>query len=362
MNKIKHTYVIAEAGVNHNGSLEMAKELIDVAADSGANAVKFQTFKAVNLVTKSADRAAYQNKSTNNTETHFDMLKKLELSYDSHYELIAYCQKKKIEFLSTAFDLESLNYLSNDLKLKKLKIPSGEITNGPLLLAHGITGCNLILSTGMATLGEIEETLGVLAFGLINDDSINPSKTAFQQTYFSTEGQKILKEKVTILHCTTEYPAPPHEINLKAMHTIRTAFGLNTGYSDHSEGINIPIAATAMGATIIEKHFTLDRMLPGPDHKASLEPDELKAMVKAIRTVEQSMGNGLKCPMPSELKNRPIARKSLIAKKGIKKGEKFTEENITEKRPGTGISPMEYWDVIGKTAQDDMIQDMLITQ
>jgi N-acetylneuraminate synthase len=355
-------YIIAEAGVNHNGSAEMAFKLIDAALEAGTDAVKFQSFKAENLVTKSADKAAYQNETTDSAETQFEMLKKLELSYELHHELIDYCKKEKIEFLSSAFDLESLYFLSDTLKLKTLKIPSGEITNGPLLLAYAKTGCELILSTGMSTLGEIEDALGVLAFGLISDNSIEPSKTAFQQAYLSIEGQKILKDKITLLHCTTEYPAPSNEINLNAMQTMRTAFGLQTGYSDHSEGITVPVAATAMGATVIEKHFTLDRMLPGPDHKASLEPDELKAMVKAIRTVEQSMGGGFKGPMPSELKNRPIARKSLVAAKDIKQGEKFSEENITFKRPGTGISPIEYWDMIGKTAQADTIKDALINQ
>jgi len=359
--EIKRTYIIAEAGVNHNGNRKMAFQLVDAAIEAGADAVKFQTFKAENLVTKNADKAEYQKKITDNAETNFEMLKKLELSHDLHHELIEYCRKNKIEFLSTAFDLESLDFLTNCLNLKTLKIPSGEITNGPLLLAHAKIGCNLILSTGMATLGEIEDALGVLAFGLINDNSLKPSKAVFQQAYLSTEGQKILKDKVTILHCTTEYPAPPNEINLNAMQTMRNAFGLQTGYSDHSEGITIPIAAVAMGAAVIEKHFTLDRALPGPDHKASLDPDELKAMVKSIRIVERSMGDGLKGPMISELKNRPIARKSLIAAKDIKQGETFTTENMTVKRSGVvGISPMEYWELVGNVAKIDILQDALI--
>jgi N-acetylneuraminate synthase len=359
---MKNIYIIAEAGVNHNGNRETAFKLIDSAVASGADAVKFQTFKAENLVTKSADKAAYQKETTDNSETHFEMLKKLELPYDLHYELIAYCQKYEIDFLSTAFDLESLEFLVSNLKLKTLKIPSGEITNGPLLLAHANVGCNLILSTGMATLGEIEEALSVLAFGLINGQSIKPSKIAFQQAYLSVEGQEMLKDKVTILHCTTEYPAPPNEINLNAMQTMRNAFGLQTGYSDHSEGITVPIAATVMGATVIEKHFTLDRTLPGPDHKASLEPGELKEMVKAIRIVEQSMGDGIKGPIPSETKNSPVVRKSLIASKDIKQGEKFSEDNMTVKRPGTGISPIEYWGMLGKIAHSDIMQDTLIDQ
>jgi len=358
-------YIIAEAGVNHNGSAEIAFQLVDAAVAAAADAVKFQTFKAENIVTKTADKAIYQKEITDYSETHFEMLKKLELSHELHYELIEYCQKNKIEFLSTAFDLESLNFLVNNIKLETLKIPSGEITNGPLLLAYAKTGCNLILSTGMATLGEVEEALGVLAYGLLSNSSTKPLKSAFQQAYSSVEGQKLLKDKVTILHCTTEYPAPPNEINLNAMQTMHSTFGLQTGYSDHSEGIMIPVAATAMGATVIEKHFTLDRTLPGPDHKASLEPYELKAMIEAIRTVERSMGNGLKGPMPSELKNRPIARKNLVAAKNIKQGEKFAVENMAVKRAGVGIgvncSPMDYWDMIGRVAKDDILQDEVIS-
>jgi len=354
------TYIIAEVGVNHNGRRDVAFQLVDVAVDAGVDAIKFQTFKPENLVTKEADKANYQKQTTDMNESQFAMLKRLELSYDLHYELVEYCHKNKIEFLSTAFDFESLDFLSNKLKLKKLKIPSGEITNGPLLLAYAKTGCDLILSTGMAVLGEIEEALSVLAFGLIGDNITKPSKAAFQYAYLSAEGQKTLKDKVTVLHCTTEYPAPLKEINLNAMQTVYNAFGLKVGYSDHSEGITVPIAATAIGATLIEKHFTLDKTSVGPDHKASLEPDELEAMVKAIRIVEQSMGNGIKGPMPSEFNNIPIARKSLIVAKDIKQGEIFTEENIVLKRPGNGVSPMEYWNIMGKTAQQDYFRDEVV--
>jgi N-acetylneuraminate synthase len=357
---MRPTYIIAEAGVNHNGSKELAFHLVDAAVAAGADAVKFQTFKAENLVTKSADKAVYQKQTTDSVETHFEMLRRLELSHKMHYELINYCKEQKIEFLSTAFDLDSLDFLVNKLTLKTLKIPSGEIINGPLLLAHAQTGCDLILSTGMSTLGEIEEALGVLAFGLLHGDTATPSKTAFQRAYLSTAGQQLLKEKVTLLHCTTEYPAPLQDINLNAMLTICNAFGLKTGYSDHSEGITIPVAAVAMGATVIEKHFTLDKTLLGPDHKASLEPDELTTMVKAIRTVEEALGSGIKGPMPSELKNRPVARKSIIASRNIKSGEMFTQENITFKRAGNGISPMQYWDMIGKEAQTNFNEDEVI--
>jgi len=353
-------YIIAEAGVNHNGNEEMAFQLVDAAIEAGANAIKFQTFKAENIVTKNADKAFYQKQTTERSETHFEMLKRLELSHEQHHDLLKYCRNQKIEFLSTAFDLESLDFLDRKLKLKTLKIPSGDITNGPLLLAYAYTNCDLILSTGMATMGEIEVALGVLAFGLLKFAKSKPSKVAFQKAYFSSQGQKVLKEKVTLLHCTTEYPAPSHDINLNTMLTMRTAFGLKTGYSDHSEGISVPIAATALGATMIEKHFTLNKKLPGPDHKASIEPDELNTMVSAIRTVEQAMGSCIKGPMPSELKNISISRKSLIAAKDIKKGEKFTAENITIKRPGTGVSPMEYWNLVGKVAQADFIQDEVI--
>ena len=352
-------FIIAEAGVNHNGSLEMAFQLVDAAIDAGADAVKFQTYKAENLVTKGADKADYQKNTSGAGESQFDMLKSLELSYEMHHQLIEYSTKKGIEFLSTAFDSDSLQFLIDDLGLTTLKIPSGEITNGPLLLEHAKTGCDLILSTGMATLGEIEEALGVIAFGLLASESNNekPSRDAFQQAYFSEQGQVLLKEKVTVLHCTTEYPTPPEEINLNAMVTMQQAFGLMTGYSDHSEGITVPIAACAVGATLIEKHFTLDKTLPGPDHKASLEPNELKDMVSAIRTVEQVMGNGLKGPMPSEIKNRKVARKCLVASELIKEGDQFTEQNVTIKRPGVGRSPMEYWDLLGSVSSRSLQVD-----
>jgi len=361
---VSKIYVIAEAGVNHNGSAELALQLVDAAVDAGADAVKFQTFKAENLVTKGADKAEYQKATSGSDESQFDMLKRLELSYEMHHQLIEYCSDKGITFLSTAFDTDSLHFLVGELGLTSLKIPSGEITNGPLLLEHARTGCDLILSTGMATLGEVEEALGVIAYGLLasEGESDKPSREAFQQAYCSAQGQALLKEKVTVLHCTTEYPAPPEEINLKAMVTMQQAFGLKTGYSDHSEGITVPIAASAMGATLIEKHFTLNKSLPGPDHKASLEPDELTAMIKAIRIVEQSMGDGKKVPTLSELKNRQIARKSLVAVKDINLGEKLSEDNITAKRPGVGVSPMEYWDMIDKIAQSDIDQEGLINK
>lgn len=340
--------IIAEAGVNHNGSKELAFKLIDAAHEANVDVVKFQTFKAKNLVTKTAKQADYQARNTGVAESQLDMLSRLELGYEVHHELVKYCDKLGIEFLSTAFDQESLDFLVSDLKLKTLKIPSGELTNAPFVLKHAQTGCNLIVSTGMATLAEIEAALSVIAFGLINDVNVKPSEEAFAKAYSSIEGQEALKTKVTILHCTTEYPAPVAEVNLKSMQTMEQAFGLTTGYSDHTAGITIPIVATALGAKLIEKHFTLDKSLPGPDHKASLEPSELKAMVQGIRDAELSLGSQIKTPQVSEIENKKIARKSLVAAKNIKEGELFTEDNLTSKRPGTGLSPYLYWSLLGK--------------
>ena len=356
---MEKVYIIAEAGVNHNGEKSLAFELIDAAIDAGADAVKFQTFKAENIVTKNADKAIYQKKNTNFSETHFEMLKRMELPYETHYELADYCKEKNIEFLSTAFDLESLNFLTNQLELKTFKIPSGEITNGPLLLAYAQTGCNLILSTGMSTLDEIEEALKVIAFGLVHGTGLPelPSIDVFNKSYNSSKGQMLLKEKVTLLHCTSEYPAPLVDINLKAIETMRNAFSLKVGYSDHSEGIVVPISAASLGATVIEKHFTLDKTLIGPDHKMSLNLKELKDMVAAIRSVEQIMGDGIKKPKPSELKNIEIVRKSLVAACDIIEGNNITADSIAIKRPGTGKSPMGYWDIIGKESPRDFTVD-----
>ena len=285
-------FIIAEAGVNHNGDLETACQLVDAAVAAGADAVKFQTFKAENLVTRHAGKAAYQKVTTGADENQLAMLKRLELKYELHFQLLAYCQSKGIQFLSTAFDFESLDFLVRELGIETLKIPSGEITNGPFLLAHAQTGKQIILSTGMATLGEVETALGVLAFGYLGALQ-PPSLTAFQQAYGSEQGQAVLREKVTLLHCTSEYPTPMENINLRAMDVLQQAFGLSVGYSDHSVGLVVPVAAAARGATVIEKHFTLDRTQQGPDHKVSLEPDELKAMVSGIRDVEKALGQGI---------------------------------------------------------------------
>ena len=361
---MKDVFIIAEAGVNHNGDYKLAFALIDAAVLAGADAIKFQTFLAENVVTKKAKKAAYQELTTSPSESQFDMIKKLELPYEWHFDLLKYCKKKGIEFLSTAFDLDSLNFLVNDIKIKTLKIASGEITNGPFLLACAQKQCNLIVSTGMATLGEIEKALSIIAFGFLNEtSSLTPHSTLeFQKAYCSSRGKQLLKERVTLLHCTTEYPTPPSNVNLGAMKSIHSAFGIDVGYSDHSKGITVPIVATTLGATIIEKHFTIDRSLPGPDHKASLEPDELKDMIKGVRMVKEIMGDGLKIPMPLEVENKSVARKSLIAATDISIGDTFTSENLTAKRPGTGISPMLYWNYLGKKSKknyelNDLIDD-----
>jgi N-acetylneuraminate synthase len=356
----KNTFIIAEAGVNHNGTIGLAKELIDVAVSAGADAVKFQTFRADKLLTSSAPKADYQIEATSSSESQYEMIKKLELSVKDHAMLIDYCLSKNIHFLSTPFDLDSVDLLSTfDIPL--FKIPSGEITNGPLLLKISRTRKPIILSTGMSTLGEIELALGVISFGYINNENIKPSHDDFMDAYRSEMGRKALQQNVTLLHCITAYPAPLSEVNLKAMDTLRYAFDLPIGYSDHTNGIEIAIAAVARGATVIEKHFTLDRNLPGPDHKASLEPNELMAMVKAIRNVEQSLGQGHKIPGLVEFKNRKIARKSLVALCNIHRGEIFTESNLGIKRPGTGISGVYYWDWIDKISDRSYIQDELIT-
>lgn len=344
-------YIIAEAGVNHNGSLETAMRLVDVAVEAGADAVKFQTFKAEKLVTQAASKAEYQKQTTGEAESQFAMLRKLELKYEFHFQLMEYCEKQGISFLSTAFDVDSLTFLTNEIGVERLKLPSGEITNGPFLLAHAQTGKEIILSTGMATLGEVETALGVLAFGYLGWET--PSLSRFQEAYSCAQGRAILKEKLTLLHCTSEYPTPMQHVNLLAMNTLREAFGLAVGYSDHTEGLVVPIAAAARGATLIEKHFTLDRNSKGPDHKVSLEPKELKQMVVAIRSVEQALGNACKAPQAVELQNRDVARKSLVAGRHILEGGRFSVENLTCKRPGTGLSPMEYWRVLDTVSRRD---------
>ena len=333
---MKRTLIIAEAGVNHNGDIAKAKALIDKGAEAGVDYVKFQTFKAEKLVTKQAQRASYQDKNTQNNDSQYEMLKKLELSQALHQELMDYCNQKGVKFLSTGFDSESLVFLAQ-LGITIAKVPSGEITNLPYLRQVASLFPEVILSTGMATIDEIKDAVKVLI-----DNGVS-------------------KDKITILHCNTEYPTPMEDVNLKAMLHIQRELGLPIGYSDHTLGIEVPIAAVALGATVIEKHFTLDKTLPGPDHKASLEPNELKAMVSAIRNIEKAIGgSGLKEVSKSEEKNKPIARKSIVASTDIKKGDIFTPENLTVKRPGSGISPMQWDEVIGKEAKRDFQEDELI--
>lgn len=327
------TFIIAEAGVNHNGSIELAKKLIDAAVDAGVDAVKFQTFKSEKLVSRNAEKAEYQKKSTSEEESQFDMLKKLELDVESHNVLMNYCKNKGIMFLSTAFDLESIDLL-NELGLEIFKIPSGEITNYPYLKKIGKLKKKVILSTGMSNMQEVKEAVNVL----------------------KNNGTK----DIIILHCNTEYPTPMECVNLRAMNTIKDELNVEVGYSDHTLGIEVPIAAVAMGAKVIEKHFTLDKNMEGPDHKASLEPQELKEMVLRIRNIEKALGNGKKEPSKSEFKNLEVARKSIVADRKIKKGEIFTEDNITCKRPGNGISPMKWEEVIGKIAVKDFDEDEMI--
>lgn len=327
------TLIIAEAGVNHNGDIDIAKQMIDAAADAGADVVKFQTFKAENLVTQSAKKAEYQLQTTSKEESQLQMLKKLELSFEDHKELIKYSKKKNIGFLSTPFDLDSLQLLI-DIGIDTIKLPSGEITNYPLLKKSAETGKKIILSTGMSGLEEIKAAVKVLK---INGAS-----------------------EIILLHCNTQYPTPYEDVNLNAMKIIAEETGLPVGYSDHTNGIEIPIAAVALGACIIEKHFTLDRNMDGPDHKASLEPHELKEMVVSIRNIENAMGDGVKEPSKSERENIGVARKSIVACKEIKKGEVFTEQNITTKRPGTGINPMRWNEILGTVAIRDFDEDELI--
>lgn len=349
-------YIIAEAGVNHNGSLDLAKKMVDVAVKAGADAIKFQSFVAEGLVRKNAPKAEYQVSTTDDNETQFKMLKKMELNVANHYELLEYCQRNKIQFLSTPFDIGSVDLLTR-LNLPIIKVGSGEITNAPLLLKIAQTGKPIILSTGMSTIGEIEMALSVLAYGYIDRAGIPNSIEQFKAAFCSIEGQDVLREKVVLLHCTTEYPAQFKDVNLQAMTTLKETFRLSVGFSDHTPGIAISIAAVALGANVIEKHFTLDRSLPGPDHQASLEPEELRILVRSIREVEAAIGTGVKMPMPTELANLKVARKSLVAARNIKTGEVLTKENLGIKRPDDGIPPIYYWRLLGKVAQRDYQED-----
>lgn len=326
------TLIIAEAGVNHNGDINLAKKLVEVAFHAGADVIKFQTFKADRLATLSAEKAEYQILSTRKEESQYEMLRSLELTNDMHTEIITYCKKLGIKFMSTGFDIESVKYLDN-LGGEIIKIPSGEITNKPYLKFIGSLGKKIIMSTGMSDSNEIASAIDVL---------INSGMS---------------RSDLTVLHCTTQYPAPINEVNLMAMKSIHKEFNVDVGYSDHTAGIEIALAAVALGAKIIEKHFTLDKNLPGPDHQASLDPNELVSMVKAIRNIDKAMGDGRKGIAPSELKNRSIVRKSIVASKEIEKGQLFEENNITVKRPGTGLSPMLWDEIIGKPASKKYKKD-----
>lgn len=330
---MKSVFIIAEAGVNHNGDINLAKKLIDAASDAKVDAIKFQTFKTEKVISINAKKAEYQKNNTENNESQYEMIKKLELGSEEHKELIKYCKEKNILFLSTPFDNESIDLL-NELGMNIFKIPSGEVNNLLYLEKVGKMKKKVIMSTGMATLGEIEEAIFILRENGTYD--------------------------ISILHCNTEYPTPMEDVNLKAMQTIKDAFKVNVGYSDHTIGIEIPIAAVAMGASIIEKHITLDKNMKGPDHKSSLEPDELKEMVKSIRNIEKALGDGIKKVSESERKNKNISRKSIVANRNIEKGEVFTEENIAIKRPGNGISPMKWYEIIGTTARKNYNKDDLI--
>ncbi|EMT45876.1 N-acetylneuraminate synthase [Anoxybacillus flavithermus] len=355
---MKGTIIIAEAGVNHNGSLNLAFQLVDAAVEAGVDAVKFQTFRTEHLVTKSAQQAEYQKKNMGQSSSQYEMLKKLELSYEDFRKLKQYCDEKHIMFLSTPFDLESVDFLIQELKLNIIKIPSGEITNAPYLYKIASYGVDVILSTGMATKEEIHHALAFLAYGFAG--KMDVSFAAVKHFYQTDEAKMLLGGKVILLHCTTEYPTPYEDVHLNAMDDMREEFHLPVGLSDHTEGIVIPIAAVAKGATIVEKHFTLDKTLPGPDHKASLNPNELKEMVQFIRIVETALGAKRKQPTRTEVKNKGVARKSLVAAQAIRKGEKFTFNNLTVKRPGTGIEPYYYWDYINKIAKRDYEEDEVI--
>lgn len=335
MNNQKKVFIIAEAGDNHNGDYDTALKLVDKAVEAGADCVKFQTFVTERVISKLAEKADYQKESTGTGESQYEMVKKLELSFEQFRQIKKYCEQKKIMFLSTPFDLESIDFLQ-EIDIPFWKIPSGEITNLPYLEKIAHTGKDIIMSTGMCTMEEIQKAIDIL--------------------------KKNGAGKITLLHCNTEYPTPYEDVNLRAMKTMAETFGVEVGYSDHTKGIEVPIAAVAMGAVVIEKHFTLDKNMPGPDHKASLEPDELKQMIQSVRNIEKALGSSEKKPSTSEIKNIDIARKSIVAKKAIKKGEELTEDNLDIKRPGNGISPMYWYDLLGTKAVKDFSEDELITK
>ncbi len=341
------TLIIAEAGVNHNGNLDMALELVNRASEAGADYVKFQTFKSINLASERAKKAKYQVRQSCEDEYQLSMLKRLELSLEDHNAIITLCEQKGIKFLSSAFDEVSLDLLTSTFDLPEVKLGSGELTNGPLLLAAGRSNANVILSTGMGSLAEVEEALGVLAFAMCRNTEPK-CRDDFAEVLLDPKVWPRIRERVTLLHCTTEYPAEIRDTNLQVIKTLRQAFGLKVGYSDHTVGSAVSLAAVALGASVIEKHFTLDRSLPGPDHTASLEPRELTQLVRDVRSVEKAMGNGIKQPCAAEVANRSVVRKSLLAARDLPAGHVLTLDDIEVKRPGGGVSPMVFWDMLGK--------------
>ena len=360
MIRAKKTFIIAEAGVNHNGSMKLAHELIDAAISAGADAVKFQSFIASAIVTADANKAEYQIINTGSSESQLKMLQDLELSHQQQRKLYEYCQGHGIQFLSTPFDSVSLDFLTADLGLTTIKVGSGELTNAPFLLEVAQSAETIILSTGMSTIDEVTEAIGVIAFAMTSSTSARPSKTSMTAAFESPEGIKAINERVTLLHCTTDYPTKPEDVNLKAMLTLGDKFKCQVGFSDHSVGVHLAVAAVAMGATIIEKHLTTSRALPGPDHKASLEPNEFKNLVHQIRELESALGSGEKAPTEVEIQNKKIARRSIVAAKQIKIGEVFTKDNIVIKRPGTGRSPIEYWSLLDTKATRDIAENEII--
>ena len=360
MIRAKKTFIIAEAGVNHNGSMKLAHELVDAAISAGADAVKFQSFIASAIVTADANKAEYQIINTGSSESQLKMLQDLELSHQQQRELYEYCQGHGIQFLSTPFDSASLDFLTADLGLTTIKVGSGELTNAPFLLEVAQSAEKIILSTGMSTIDEVTEAISVIAFAMTSSTGARPSKTSMTAAFESPEGKKAINERVTLLHCTTDYPTKPEDVNLKAMLTLGDKFKCQIGFSDHSVGVHLAVAAVAMGATIIEKHLTTSRALTGPDHKASLEPNEFKNLVHQIRELENALGSGEKAPTKVEIQNKKIARRSIVAAKQIKIGEVFTKDNIVIKRPGTGRSPIEYWSLLDTKATRDIAENEII--
>lgn len=360
MTRQSRCYVIAEAGVNHNGSPARARELVDAAVEAGADAVKFQTFVPELLVSRHSKMAAYQQRNSGKSESQLAMLRDLQLDADAHYALRDHCVDRGIEFLSSPFDTESLQFLVDDLGVQRIKLGSGELTNGPFLVASGQTGLPVILSTGMGNLGEVGNALAALAWGYQHTERQPAGVAELAAAFAQQAGQEILAARVALLHCTTQYPTPAEAVNLRAMATLRDEFGLAVGFSDHTTSTLLAGSAVALGAVIIEKHFTLDKALPGPDHKASLEPAELTAMIAHIRATEECLGDGVKRAAAAEVENLPVARKSLVAGEQIRAGEFFTAANVAIKRPGTGLSPFCYWELVGKTARRDYATDEVI--